>query len=268
MLARSPVLSGLVPPGVDVVLGDITDEQVLRAAVEGVDVVFHLAAKLHINSPSPALLGEYRRVNIEGTRILGRVAAEAGVRRLVFFSTIAVYGASHPGEVLTEDSATAPTSMYGTTKLEAEQVALELRARDGAPLAAVLRLAGVYGPRIKGNYRHLVLSMSRGWFVPVGDGSNRRTLIHEQDVAEAALVAAEHPAAAGRVFNVTDGSIHSFREIVEAIAHALGRQASAAAHALWPVRTLAYALDQRPSPDRTGSPRGCRSWRRSPRTWL
>lgn len=243
VLARSSMPEGLLPDSVEVVRGDIADRAAVSRAVEGASIVFHLAAKLHINNPSPGLLGEYRRVNVEGTRVLTELAQETGVKRLVFFSSIAVYGRSARGEVLDEDSPLAPTSIYGQTKLEAERIALAAQRRDGVPLAVVLRLAGVYGPRIKGDYRRLVIAMRQGWFLPVGSGTNRRTLIHERDVAEAALLAAEHPDAAGRIFNLTDGSIHSFAQIVEAICKNLGRRPPRYCIALGPVLAAARIVD-------------------------
>nr|MCU0494640.1 NAD-dependent epimerase/dehydratase family protein [Chloroflexaceae bacterium] len=92
-----------------------------------------------------------------------------------------------------------------------------------SPKAVVLRLAAVYGPRMKGNYARLLRALRRGLFVPVGAGHNRRTLVHEADVAQALLLAAEHPAAPGQVFNVTDGTTPPFRAILAAMAAAVGR---------------------------------------------
>jgi len=66
-------------------------------------------------------------------------------------------------------------------------------------------MAAIYGPRMKGNYPRLVKALSRGIFIPVGKGDNRRTLVHEEDAVRAAVLAAQHPRAAGRVYNVSDG---------------------------------------------------------------
>jgi UDP-glucose 4-epimerase len=77
---------------------------------------------------------------------------------------------------------------------------------------------------VKANYARLARSIARRRFVPIGPGENRRTLVHEADVAEAAALATAHPAAAGRVYNVTDGGVHRLAEILEAIAAASGRR--------------------------------------------
>jgi nucleoside-diphosphate-sugar epimerase len=243
-LARRAPPQGLLPQGVEFVRGDILDAERVAAAVAGIDYVFHLAAKLHINNPSSALEGQYRMTNVEGTRVVAEAARDAGARRLVFFSSIAVYGPTVPMQVLDEGSPTSAASLYAVTKREAEDVLLTMRRRsDDEPLAVILRVAGVYGSRIKGNYRELVRWLRRGVFVPVGRGDNRRTLVYEQDVADAALLAAMHPAAAGRIFNVTDGDVHTFREIVGVICNVLER-APPALHVPIPVaRACARLVD-------------------------
>ncbi len=129
------------------------------------------------------------------------------------------------------------------TKLAGEQVVLAARGADGAPLGVVLRLAAVYGSRVKGNYSRLVTALARGRFVPVGRGENRRTLVHEQDVAAAVAVALAAEAAAGQVYNVTDGEVHTLREILAAICAGLGRPAPRWALPVWPVQTAARAGD-------------------------
>lgn len=224
VLSRRSVPDMLLPDGVEVVRGDITDSEAVYSAVTGSDVVFHLAAKLHVNQPGEALAGEYRRVNTDGTRIVAEAAGRSGVRRLVFFSTIAVYGPGRLGTVYDESSPAVANTLYGASKREAEEIVLGLRDAADQPLCVVLRIAGVYGPRLKGNYERLIRSIRRGWFIPVGRGMNRRTLIYDRDVAAAALLAAEHPAAAGMIFNVTDGAVHPFRDIVAVISELLGRR--------------------------------------------
>lgn len=222
ILSRRPPSPGLLPVEVEVVLGDLSRFPDLRAFTAGAQVVFHLAAHLHQRDVDDAALDAYERVNVEGTRALIDAARAEGVRRFVFFSTINVYGPTEPGRVHSEDSPPRPETPYARSKLEGERAVLAAAASDFEPV--VLRLAAVYGRRMKGNYPLLLRAIRSGWFVPVGRGENRRTLVHVEDVARAALLAAEHPAAAGRVYNVTDGQVHTFRSIVEAMASAVGRR--------------------------------------------
>ena len=211
--------------------------------MRGVDAVVHMAALLHIVNPPPELGEKYERVNVGGTATVVEAAIKAGVKRVVLFSTIAVYGPSD-GRVLNEMSPTHPDTFYAQTKRAAEQIVLNARGADGQPLGTVLRLGAVYGSRIKGNYERLTralagnlgtrsrilatsgnlgtrsqflrklghvpkLPVPRLPFIPVGKGLNRRTLVYDKDVGRAAALAVSHPAAAGRVFNVTDGGFHT-----------------------------------------------------------
>ena len=224
ILAHRQLRSSFFGGPVQVGVGDICDEVAVGRLMEGADVVFHLAAKLHIPDPPPELHAEYRRVNVEGTHNVVEQAVAAEVRRLVYISTVTVYGPTDD-QIVDESAPPRPDTIYSRTKLEGEQVALAAQGAGDRPLTTVLRLATVYGPKQKGNFERLVQALARGRFVPVGDGRNRRTLVYVRDAIEAMLLAAEHPKAAGRVFNVTDGCVHTMRDILIAICHALGRPA-------------------------------------------
>ena len=172
-----------------------------------------------------------------------KAPVEAGVKRLVFFSTIAVYGNSN-GQILTEDTPPHPNTFYAETKLAAERIVLDAKRTDGQPLGTVLRFAAIYGSRIKGNYQRLVQALARRRFIPIGDGSNRRTLIYDRDVARAALLATQHPGDAGRIYNVSDGEFHTLNEIIESICSALGRKQPRFSLPVGPTRTLIGLLEK------------------------
>ena len=118
-----------------------------------------MAALLHTVNPPPELREKYERVNIGGTATVVEAAIKAGVKRVVLFSTIAVYGPSD-GRVLNEMSPTHPDTFYAQTKRAAEQIVLNARGADGQPLGTVLRLGAVYGSRIKGNYERLTRALA------------------------------------------------------------------------------------------------------------
>jgi UDP-glucose 4-epimerase len=227
---------------IETLIGDITDAAVVAVAVREVDAVVHLAALLHIVDPSPTLRSKYEQINVGGTTTVTKAAVQAGIKRLVFFSTIAVYGDS-AGEILTEASPTRPDTVYAQTKLAAEKIVLESKRADGQPLGSVLRLGAVYGSRIKGNYQRLVQSLARGRFIPIGNGHNRRTLIYDKDVARAAVLATQRPAAAGQVYNVTDGRFHTLNEIITAMCESLGRTPPRFSVPVGPVRLAAGILE-------------------------
>jgi nucleoside-diphosphate-sugar epimerase len=223
VFARKPV------ENLEFVVGDLVDAP-LTEATRDVDVVVHLAALLHENA------GDYERVNVEGTRRLLDAAIASGVRRFVFASSIAVYGPGK-GEMIDETTPPAPDTPYARSKLAAEQIVLK------SPIGVVLRLAAVYGPRLKGNYRSLISAVRRGQYFPVGRERNRRTLIHEFDVGRAFVLAAENDSVLRSVFNVTDGDVHTLGEIVAAIATALGKKPPRLRLPVLPVRAAAMVAD-------------------------
>jgi UDP-glucose 4-epimerase len=222
-------------------VGDVCDADAVRSATAGAQVVLHLAALLHQFKNVDGLDGQFERVNVGGTENVVRAAIAEGVRRVVLLSTIAVYGPSS-GHLTDENTPACPDTTYGRTKLRAEHAVLSARL-SGEPVGTVLRAAAAYGSRVKGNYRRLAEAIARRRFVPLGPCLNRRTLVHDSDLARAAVLAAEQPAAAGAVFNVTDGCIHTLADIIAAIYRALGRRPPRLHVPLGPVRALASVCE-------------------------
>jgi len=243
ILALNPPEQGALPPAIDLRIGDINNLKDIRSAFKGVQHVLHMAAMLHIMNPTRDQIPLYKLVNVDGTRTVVKVALEANVKRLIFFSTIAVYGDS-AGSVLNEGTSPRPGTVYAQSKRQAEQIVLDAYLSDGQPLGTVLRLAAVYGSRVKGNYRRLLEALARKRFIPIGPGTNRRTLVYDKDVASAALAVVGHPNAAGRVFNVTDGEIHSLSDIILSICKALGRKPPRMRLPISPLRTGAEIVDK------------------------
>lgn len=221
-LARRTPPLGLFDSDVETVAGDILDRMTLERAVADVDTVVHLAALLHVVGPPASLRSEYESVNVSGTESLVRACEAASVSRIVYFSSIAVYGYGNR-RILTEAEEPDPDTPYGRSKLDAERAILCARDQNGHAIGTVLRLAAVYGGRVKGNYLRLVRALRQKRFIPVGRGDNRRALIYDKDVALAAVLAAEHPAAPGEIFNVSDGASPTLAEIIENICVALKR---------------------------------------------
>ena len=214
---------GVFPKEVEVCTGDITDPATVSTSMQGVQTVVHMAALLHNLHCQPELHEKYERINVGGTANIIKSATLAHVERVVFFSTIAVYGASG-GSILTEKSQARPDTVYAKTKLAAEQIVLRAKRWDGLPLGTVLRLGAVYGPGVKGNYQRLLIALAREKFISIGDGRNRRTLIYDKDAARAAVLAMQHPLAAGRLYNVSDGQFHAISDIIQTMSLALGRK--------------------------------------------
>ena len=219
-----PPQIGMFPEGVENLVGDITNSGEVSSAMTGIDYVVHMAALLHVDNPPPSLEPMYDRINVDGTSNVVAACTRENVQRIVFFSTIAVYGPGK-GKIHSEDTPPNPISRYAMTKLAGEGLVLAAKGRDGHALGTILRLSSVYGPRVKGNFRRLVYALARRRFIAIGNGNNRRTLTYDSDVAAAAVLAATNPKAAGQIYNVTDGQIYTMTEILTVLCDLLGRQA-------------------------------------------
>ncbi len=211
--------------GDDVVIGELASNTVWDKAVQGVDAVIHLAARAHImRDVAGDPLAEYRRVNVTGTRILARAAAAAGVRRLVFLSSVKVNGEHTGAEPYTERDPPRPQDSYGISKWEAEQALLE-NAAQSPMQTVVLRPPLLYGPRVKGNFLSLMRAIDRGVPLPFASIDNRRSLLYLGNLIDAITLCLDHPAAAGNTYLVADDDGVSTPDLIRGIAAALGKPA-------------------------------------------
>lgn len=195
-----------VPSGArSVALGDLSPDTDWSAALDGVQAVVHLAARVHRPDDGPAQAGEYRRVNTEATAALAAAAARAGVKRFVFLSSV---------------KALEPGDAYGASKLEAERA---LAATSGLS-ALALRSPLVYGPGVKANFLRLLSAVHRGLPLPFGLVENRRSLLYAGNLADAVSRALDRPGVDGSYF-IRDGEDLSTAELVRRLGRALGRPA-------------------------------------------
>jgi nucleoside-diphosphate-sugar epimerase len=230
---------GSFPPNVEaVVVGDIGGATDWIAAVAGVDAVVHLAARVHVTGADARTDEElFRAVNVEGAAKLARAAREACVRRFVLASSTTVYGERSTAEPFTESSPLAPSTPYARSKLEGEQAVADALGGSGTELV-VLRPPLVYGPGAKGNFARLVGLVERGVPLPLASVRNRRSVVFVGNLVDAFIRALDHPAAAGRTYNVSDLRDVSTPELIAAIAAGLGRRPRLAP---CPVRLLRIA---------------------------
>lgn len=195
-----------------------------RGALQGVDVVVHCAARVHVmNERGADPLAAFRQANVEATLALARQAQAAGVRRFIFLSSIKAHGeASRPGRPLRADDPPAPCDPYGQSKLEAEWALQALAAETGLELV-IIRPVLVYGPGVRANFRSLLRAVARGWPLPLGALGNRRSLLALDNLVDLIRVCLTHPAAAGATLLASDGEDLSPRELVRRLARALER---------------------------------------------
>lgn len=213
-------------PATAMVVDNIDARTDWSSALRGVDCVLHCAARVHVmNERASDPLAQFRAVNTEGTRALARQAAAAGVRRLVFVSSIKVLGESTPPlRPFSANHAPNPQDPYGQSKWEAEKALHEISQATGLQVV-VVRPPLVYGPGAGGNFRLLARLVASGLPLPLGGISNRRSLIGLDNLVDLLSLCAHHPAAAGHTFLASDGNDPSTPELIRALAKAQGRRA-------------------------------------------
>jgi UDP-glucose 4-epimerase len=210
--------------GKPIVVGAINATTDWKAGLAGCDVVVHLAARVHVmDDKASDSLAEFRKVNTEGTLNLARQAAQAGVKRFVFVSTIKVNGEGRDAPYRETDLA-APEDAYAISKWEAEQ-GLNRISRDTGLEVVILRPPLVYGPGVKANFLRLMQIIQRGWPLPLGAIRNRRSLLYLGNFVDAIRVCIEHPDAAGQTFLLDDGEPVSTPDLIHALARAMGQPA-------------------------------------------
>lgn len=192
-------------------------------ALVGIEVVIHCAARVHVmRERAVDPLAEFRRVNVDGTLRLAQQAAEAGVKRFVFLSSIKVNGETTVrNKPFTAEDVPAPEDAYGQSKFEAEQGLQEIAAQTGMEVVMV-RPPLVYGAGVKGNMAALMKLVARGVPLPLGAIHNRRSLVALDNLVDFIARCVAHPAAANQVFLVSDGEDISTTELLRHLARAIG----------------------------------------------
>jgi dihydroflavonol-4-reductase len=228
VLVRDPArATALGDAGLELVAGDLRDASALRSAVQGVDVVYNIAA---IYRSAGVSAEEYRAVNRTAVGRLVEAASAAGVRRVVHCSTVGVHGdVEHPPA--NEDAPLKPGDIYQVTKLEGEQLARETAGRSGIELT-IVRPSGIYGPGDRRLFK-LFKNVVRG-FPILGSGQIYYHLTYIDDLVEGFRLCGEHPAAAGRTFILAGADVTTLADVMKMIAEAAGVRPPSVHLPVWP----------------------------------
>ena len=224
-----PVSGGAEAGGCEwVVLHDQSTDIDTQRALHGVQVVIHLAAKVHLKVGVLAdPLREYRQVNTDWTERLARAAVGQGVRRFVYMSSIKVNG-EQSQMPFTEQDFPNPQDPYGVSKWEAEQALATVSSETGLEIV-VIRSPLVYGPGVGGNFLQLLKVVRKGIPLPFAWVQNRRSLIYRGNLVDALILCTWDTRAAGRTYLVSDGEDLSTPDLIRRLAKAL-----ALPSCLWP----------------------------------
>lgn len=210
--------------------------------LDDVDVVIHLAAKVHVmDSSKSGDLASFREVNVEGTRNLAKQAAQFGVKRFVYLSSIKVNGESTDKESFSADQDPKPEDSYATSKLEAEIALSEIEREMGIDVV-IIRPPLVYGPGVKGNLAVLASMIKKGVPLPLGAVNNRRDLVSVYNLCDLIRICCLHPAAVGSTFLVADSEPISTVELVQYLARGYDRRARLFFVPIWALKLAANIL--------------------------
>jgi len=204
-------------------VGEIDAVTDWSTALDGVEVVIHLAARVHVMQDQAAdPLAAFRQVNTIGSLRLAEQAADAGVKRLVYLSSIKVNGESTTSRAFCETDPAAPADPYAQSKWEAEQQLLGLAKRTGLEVT-IIRPPLVYGPEVRGNFLRLLGLAAKAWPLPLASINNRRSLVSVQNLCSLLELCTHHPDAASEVFLVSDDRDVATPQLLRMLAAAMGR---------------------------------------------
>lgn len=203
-------------------VGDIGIRTEWSAALEGCEVVVHTAARAHqVQAETEAIRAAFHEINTEGSLNLARQAAEKGVRRFIFLSSVKAMGeAGH----FSRDMRCQPQDAYGRSKLEAENGLAKIAAETGLEIV-ILRLPLVYGPGVKANFLALFKLVESGFPLPFASVHNARSMIGLPNLIDLIVTCTRHPNAAGKSYLPSDGKPISTPELIRAIACAMSSPA-------------------------------------------
>lgn len=205
-------------------LGDLAQPHKQYDFLQDIGVIIHTAARAHIMQESASNpLAEFRKINTVGTLNLARQAAQAGVKRFIFISSIKVNGEmTEPGAPFTAENKQVPTDPYGLSKYEAEQGLMALADETGMEVV-IIRPPLVYGPGVKANFAAMINWINKGVPLPFGAIHNQRSLVALDNLVSFIMLCIDHPKAANEIFLIADGEDVSTTELLQKVAKALGK---------------------------------------------
>lgn len=221
----------------DIVEGDITNPDSLKGLFREVDILFHCAAALGASVLSE---GDFFRINAEGTKNVLQASKEAGVPKIVHFSSAGVLGSVEGGEVASEGYDPNPQNSYDRSKLEGERIARRF-AEEGMDIT-IVRPGWVYGPGDRRTFK-LIKAIAKNRFMLVTRGNTLQTPVHIGDLVEGVLLCTEK-GQGGQIYHIAGSEVLRVKDIVTAIASATGSKIPPVSLPLLPVKIAASALEK------------------------
>jgi len=205
---------------------DIAGNTDYSSVLKGIDVIIHSAARVHVmDEKSSDPLAEFREVNTAGTLNFAQQAADSGVKRFIFISSIKVNGEStFPGKPFRCDDKPMPEDAYGISKAEAEAGLQQIALKTGMEVV-IIRPPLVYGPGVKANFAAMMTLAKKNLPLPLGAIHNKRSLVAIDNLVSLVITCIRHPKAANQIFLVSDDHALSTTELIETMFSAIGKKA-------------------------------------------
>lgn len=205
---------------------EINSSSDYTAGLKDVEIVIHAAARVHVvNDKSAELLTEFRSTNTAGTLNFAKQAAQAGVKRFIFISSIKVNGEhTYRDKPFSADDKPSPEDPYGFSKAEAEEQLKKLSKETGMEVV-IIRPPLVYGPGVKANFAAMMKLATLGIPLPLGGvTNNRRSLVYIDNLVDLIVTCIYHPKAANQTFLVSDDDDLSTTRMIKELNMALGKK--------------------------------------------
>ena len=216
------ILSRIERSNYEAIVCDLQSDIIPDDALDDIDTVFHLAGFTHDMRDASKIADLYYKVNVSATVQLANLAVKSGVKRFVFVSSVKAGGNPPLGTCANEKDQKNTEDVYGKTKRVAELKLLKIGEESGMHVS-IIRPSLVYGPNVKGNLKLMLSGIGGGWFPPLPETGNRRSMIHVDDLVRAILLVAEDKRANGEIFIATDGISYSSREIYNSMCIVAGK---------------------------------------------
>lgn len=217
------ILSRSKIKGYDVIKCDFETDEIPSSAFDSINVVIHLAGLAHDISNVKQKNSSYYQINVNSTVELARKASRNGVKKFVFVSSVKAGGEILKGVQMNESHQSNPHEIYGKTKRKAEKCLLKI-GRESEMHVSIIRPSLVYGPKMKGNLNQMMTSIRSGWFPPLPEIHNQKSMVHVDDVVRAIFFVANSSKANGEIFILTDGIIYTTRLIYEIMCRILDKK--------------------------------------------
>lgn len=209
------------------IISDIDETTNWNSALDNVDAIVHLAARVHVmNDTAQDPLAEFRRVNVAGTKCLAKAAIKKDVKKFIFLSSIKVNGETTdnlPQKKFTADDVPMPQDPYGVSKWEAEQFLSSLQYDDLQTI--ILRPPLIYGYGVKGNFEKLIAAVEKNKLLPLGNIHNQRSMLYVENLCDAIHLCLTNDTGQNQTYLISDEPPVSTTNLIEFIAAAKNKKA-------------------------------------------